>query len=815
MSGIDGNGLGGNGGGSSGALDIAIIAPSPVPFAIGGAERLWSSLAHHISSETRHRAEMLKLPVAEGDLAGVIEAYRAFSRLELDHFDLVISGKYPGWMVPHRNHVCYMLHTLRGLYDHYPYTPDTEPPLPALPQVSRLLRFFDEHRGQPEALERCFEYLDALPWGELPPEANGVCAPLSRRLVHFFDSIGLAVGSKSRFAAISETVASRYRELVSPAVFEVIYPPPPSEGFRCGRFDYLFTASRLDQPKRIDLLLEAMRHVSADVELLIAGTGPERERLEELAAGDDRIRLLGFCSEVELRDLYADSLAVPFVPFDEDLGLVTFEAMRSGKPVITASDSGGPLEFVRDGENGLVAEPTPEALGAAISRLCADRGEAERLGSAGSRSASAITWESSFPRLVAGLERTSRRHVAPALRPPGPRRMTVATTFPVYPPRNGGQCRIYYLLRGLAEHLEIDLVTLGPPDERGFERAIAPRVREVRVAKSAAHQAAETELSRSVDFVPVTDVGMSLLHEKTPVYGEVVAVCAAGSELTVACHPYVLPVLETAAGKPLWYEAQDVEVDLKERLLNGGDSECLLARVREVEAACCARADVVSVCADEDGRRLQELFAVSRSALVTVPNGVDTSGVRFVPPAERRFAQRLAGIAGRTTCVFVGSYHGPNLDAVASIGEYAAALPEVEFAVAGSCCWRYDEADMPPNVTLLGVVDDASLAAVLGLADLALNPVDYGSGTNLKMLEYCAAGVPVLTTPEGNRGLSLRPGLHVTLAESKAFPEAIERLMASPVTRERQARRARGYVEIHYAWSAIAERFYRRAIHHL
>jgi glycosyltransferase involved in cell wall biosynthesis len=72
-----------------------------------------------------------------------------------------------------------------------------------------------------------------------------------------------------------------------------------------------------------------------------------------------------------------------FPPVDEDYGYVTLEAMLASKPVITCSDSGGPLEFVRDGETGLVAEPTAAALAAAMDRVWASRAVAARWGEAG------------------------------------------------------------------------------------------------------------------------------------------------------------------------------------------------------------------------------------------------------------------------------------------------------------------------------------------------------------------------------------------------------------------------------------------------
>ncbi len=55
-----------------------------------------------------------------------------------------------------------------------------------------------------------------------------------------------------------------------------------------------------------------------------------------------------------------------YAPFDEDFGYVTLEAFLARKPVVTALDSGGPLEFVEDGVNGYVRPPTPDAFADAI-----------------------------------------------------------------------------------------------------------------------------------------------------------------------------------------------------------------------------------------------------------------------------------------------------------------------------------------------------------------------------------------------------------------------------------------------------------------
>jgi glycosyltransferase involved in cell wall biosynthesis len=76
------------------------------------------------------------------------------------------------------------------------------------------------------------------------------------------------------------------------------------------------------------------------------------------------------------------------------------EAFASAKPVITCTDSGGPLEFVRHRQNGLVVAPEPAALAQACVEVTADAALAERLGSQGQRDIAALTWPNTVKKLV-------------------------------------------------------------------------------------------------------------------------------------------------------------------------------------------------------------------------------------------------------------------------------------------------------------------------------------------------------------------------------------------------------------------------------
>ena len=114
---------------------------------------------------------------------------------------------------------------------------------------------------------------------------------------------------------------------------------------------------------------------------MIAGEGPDRERLEQLAGRlNGQVEFAGRVDDERLADLYARCLAVYYAPVDEDFGMVPYEAFLSAKPVVTTSDAGGPLEVVHDRETGLVVAPEPDELGRACAYLAGARRRGEGVG---------------------------------------------------------------------------------------------------------------------------------------------------------------------------------------------------------------------------------------------------------------------------------------------------------------------------------------------------------------------------------------------------------------------------------------------------
>jgi glycosyltransferase involved in cell wall biosynthesis len=229
---------------------------------------------------------------------------------------------------------------------------------------------------------------------------------LERPLARAYRGIPFQAVSESTAADLVERGIARERiRVIYNGVDVASLTPEPAA--RAPRPTFLYLG-RLRRYKNVDVLIRALPGVvPADSILEIAGVGPDRERLERLVRSLDltgRVGFLGFVTESEklslLRRAWATLLASP----REGWGIANLEAAACGTPVI-AADAPGVRESVRDGETGLlVRPPSPAAFSAAMSRLCSDRAQVERMGRAGRRFAEGFTWERAASETLADLE---------------------------------------------------------------------------------------------------------------------------------------------------------------------------------------------------------------------------------------------------------------------------------------------------------------------------------------------------------------------------------------------------------------------------
>jgi glycosyltransferase involved in cell wall biosynthesis len=185
----------------------------------------------------------------------------------------------------------------------------------------------------------------------------------------------LSEATKAQFAAHSRRARKAHVVLGGVDLVSADSAPPYQHERR-----YIFCTARLDlRQKAIDVLLAAFALIAPDhpnIDLLIAGDGPDRERLVTLAGAAGiapRVELLGVRPRAELWSLYRGALffAMPS-RLPEGLGLVFLESMACSRPVI-ATRNGGTPEIVIDGDNGLlVGDDRAESFAAAMRAMLAD-----------------------------------------------------------------------------------------------------------------------------------------------------------------------------------------------------------------------------------------------------------------------------------------------------------------------------------------------------------------------------------------------------------------------------------------------------------
>ena len=747
-------------------MRIAVVTPRGRSGEIGGAESFYDGLVGALR-EAPHAVDRVDVTIDESSFDAVLESYLACYDLDLDAYDAVISTKAPAYMVRHPRHVAYLVHTPRVFYDRF-----------------------------------------AAEYGETAREERK-----QRAIVQSLDRHGLDPARVVGHFAISHTVYERLRSADSrweKIAFEVLHPPPALGAFpEPRRGDYVLAAGRLHRWKRIDLLIRAFRDVRRDVRLRIAGIGEDEASLRKLAAGDPRIEFLGRVSENELRDLYAGALAVSFPAVGEDYGLVVIEALRARKPVVTCTDSGEPARFVTDGVNGFVTPPDAEAIAARLRELVDDPDRAAAMGENGPAAVAGITWERVVERLLSAV--AAPREGTPRRRP---LEVLVTDNQPIEPAVGGGRLRLLALYGDLGDGIHATYV--GSYDWSGpkaRDLRVTASLREIDVPLGDGHFAANRELERVVPGATTIDVSMPWLVESgSPDLVRTLREHAAGADVVVCSHPWMYRSVRDvvrARAVPLVYDAHNCEALLRRQLLGDSAAARALAEgVREIEAELCRESDLVLACSGEDREAFVRLYGIPRDRVVVVPNGVDVRAIRPAHGAEKAHAKRALR-AGAFTAVFVGSDYPPNREAARAIVEgIAPACPEVTFLVVGGCGDSFARA-CPPNVRLLGAVDDDTRNRAYAAADVALNPVTTGSGIAIKMLDYFAAALATVSTEVGARGLLCDA---VIVDSLDSFPEWIERLRGSAELRQSLGESARTLAEREYDRRMLSRRVGERLV---
>lgn len=341
-----------------------VVVTSDVPFVEGGHLVIARSTVQALK-EYGYEADLTLTP--QNRFGRQFRAYLATRLTDVKEDGLgrkihqVISFRYPSFAVRHPSHVCWLNHRMREYYD--------------------LWEAFYSQLGLKGKIKEI----------------------IRKRTIHIIDTY-LLKHKVTKLFAQSKTIQdrlSRWGNIHS----EILYPPPPQRNYHTDSYqNFIFSISRLQKLKRLDLLVDSFRHVqNKELKAFIIGAGPELENLSQKIKENElenRVFLLGSTDEETILSHYARCLAVFFSPLREDYGLVTGEAFASQKAVITTSDSGGPAELVKDRETGFILDPDPKKIAEKIDELAEDKDLSERMGKKAYEFISQLTWEDTVKKLV-------------------------------------------------------------------------------------------------------------------------------------------------------------------------------------------------------------------------------------------------------------------------------------------------------------------------------------------------------------------------------------------------------------------------------
>ena len=633
-------------------MRVAVVTPAiQDPNRLFGAERHFVGMVEALQQKAD--TDWVQVPVNEATWDGVLQSYLDCFDLDLSGYDLVVSTKNPTFMAQHPNHICWLLHQIRVFYDRFD---DEYGNLPA--------HALAEKRQQRETIHQ----LDNLAFQRIRKIfTNG--SETARRLKHYngFDA-------------------------------EVLYPPVLRAGHYCAGQDYFFLPGRLHPWKRVDLVVQAMQHVPGEVPLLIAGTGDDEDRLRELAGKDPRIHFLGFVNDAEMLTLYANALAVLFVPKDEDFGYITVEAMLSHKPVIVCTDSGEPARLLQNGRSGFIVQPDPSEIAGAMSLLASDRELARNLGELAHQSAPPQSWDKITETLLkAGIgdrsksAASSARHTQLPTLHQGPLRgvRVLVTDNQVLEPTVGGaRVRVKEICKGLAAHFPTEYIGAfdweGP---RSTDDKPLPTWRCRVFALSHWQYRLARRMQKYVPGGSVIDVAFPWMTRLSRKFVRELRAATVSSDVVVFTHPWVYPLAKgSLQEKVVIYDAHNFEWKLRSDLLSSTVvGRRLAASVKRVEGELAKRSHQIWVCSTEDADAMSAVYGVPRERFRLIPNCADTKRLLPADSRQRSAAKAAMGWEDRPVVLFIGSGYRPNTEAAAFIiEEIAPEFPEAVFVIAGS-----------------------------------------------------------------------------------------------------------------------------------
>ena len=386
-------------------------------------------------------------------------------------------------------------------------------------------------------------------------------------------------------------------------------------------------------------------------------------------------------------------------------------------------------------------------------------------------------------------------------------KITVINYYYLFPVDNGGKMAIRDFYAALSKWFDITIVCLVFDNFLKDEIYLNERLRVISLPVPQefhtkanlfynAYASTNSDPAYTMTIIRECHKSNSLLMELEKI--------TADSTIIITEHVYTYRLAKLLAhDKRLWYRAQNVEYDYKLHTWKSINlPEAIYQELLDLEYDCCNNSDLVLTITDEDAARFIELYGLSENKILNISAGYSSvENIELLLPSQRNGKKPSENV----TALFISSYSEVALLATYEIIKVAEELPNVSFFIVGNVGNKIDIINLPKNVTVTGLISDNEKKMILQAADVALNPITGGSGLNIKMLEYFAYGVPVISTTFGARGISVENGVNCIISDMYDLKNSIHKFMKlSFDERDGLAIRAHELYMTDYTWDKCA-----------
>lgn len=379
--------------------------------------------------------------------------------------------------------------------------------------------------------------------------------------------------------------------------------------------------------------------------------------------------------------------------------------------------------------------------------------------------------------------------------------LAVCTQYGLFKPKSGGQNRFYNLINQLAKNHNT-VIVLHPSM---YKSNINNNIENIKVYCFNQLQFLNKSLTIFTDF------NFSLFKEIIKILkNDDVDLIQFSGPWGIIIAKLITKTIQKKV--PIVYDAHNVEYDMIRSMFASNNKYSYLEKLIATnyvyfqEKIAVSYVSHILVVSQKDKRRFMEIYDVSDNKLTVIPSGVN------IPKQiknKEEVRKKLGLDSDKVLILFHGSYfHHPNKEAIKLITDYIAPRliefsKDIQIIIAGTGVPVFKKNNY---VKSIGFVDD--IYSLINAVDIAIAPIKSGAGTKLKILDYMAVGIPLITTKKGIEGIEAENGKHALIVDdvNEDFIEALKYLIFNERERKRIGKNARELVKEKYDWKKIGKK---------